>query len=38
MCGEKVFEVFSCSHELWNNVLGEFLSQYKNFTGAKEGN
>jgi hypothetical protein len=31
----KVYKVFSCSHELWSNILREFLSQYKNFLGAK---
>jgi hypothetical protein len=34
----KVYKVFLCSHELWNNILGELLSQYKNCLDAKESN
>jgi len=34
----KVYKVFSFSHELWNNILGEFLSQCKHFLDAKESN
>jgi hypothetical protein len=29
---------FSYSHELQNNIVGKFLSQYTNFSDAKESN
>jgi hypothetical protein len=30
--------LFLYVHELWNNILGQLLSQYTNFSDAKESN